>query len=378
MDFTDILFASKLSAQQSSSGTALETVSITENGTTVAPEGVAYSAVDVDVPNTYTKDDAGKVVKVNTESEKYELTDQGSMNITTNGKHNTKYIKSINVNVLPVDNRWQEIGYSGEPPCIQEGINYAKEIETELPENIDNRRVLFLPSRDISQFPHTIGQKGMFEGWDGLIATGNLDCTNADGVFGNRLFMNCHALRDCNLINYLNSNDVVKSSFDYAFYDCYALQYIPAFMKTAAFKSTVANLRDTFAYCVSLTEGLDDCRNVWDFSSTYSTCTSLISAPNINMGNAKYITSMFYQCTHLQNVPVYNAPKVTDCVGMFSSCPSLTDESLNNILELCISMVKLTSNKSLSAKMGLSAAQIETCKTLSNYDAFVDAGWTAT
>ena len=62
---------------------------------------------------------------------------------------------------------------------------------------------------------------------------------------------------------------------------------------------------------------------------------------------------------------------------MFTSCPNLSDNSLNNIMATCISATQVTDNKTLS-RLGLSSSQIAKCKSLSNYQAFIDAGWSAT
>lgn len=58
---------------------------------------------------------------------------------------------------------------------------------------------------------------------------------------------------------------------------------------------------------------------------------------------------------------------------MFDHCSSLSDESLNNIMKMCINAVKITSNKTLKY-IGLTSEQANKCKTLSNYSAFTSAG----
>ena len=63
---------------------------------------------------------------------------------------------------------------------------------------------------------------------------------------------------------------------------------------------------------------------------------------------------------------------------MFYSCSSLTDESLNNILTMCINISpSYRSNKTLST-LGFNASWCSASKiqALSNYQAFLDAGWT--
>ena len=60
---------------------------------------------------------------------------------------------------------------------------------------------------------------------------------------------------------------------------------------------------------------------------------------------------------------------------MFSGCTSLSDESLNNILAMCKNATAYTDTKTLKY-IGLTPEQANKCKTLSNYQAFLNAGWT--
>lgn len=95
--------------------------------------------------------------------------------------------------------------------------------------------------------------------------------------------------------------------------------------------------------------------------------------------DTKYVEIMSYMCRYcgsLRNVPVLNTQRVYVMASAFQGCGNLTDESLNNIMEMCINSA-ITSNKTLSY-IGLNSTQIAKCQTLSNYQAFLDAGWTAT
>ena len=71
----------------------VESLSVTENGTTTAPSGKAYSPVVVNVPNTYSAADEGKVVSNGA------LVAQSSDTVTQNGTVNTTLINSLLVNV---------------------------------------------------------------------------------------------------------------------------------------------------------------------------------------------------------------------------------------------------------------------------------------
>lgn len=71
----------------------VESLSVTENGTTTAPSGKAYSPVVVSVPNSYTVSDEGKVVSNGA------LVAQTAMTATQNGTVDTTLNNSVTVNV---------------------------------------------------------------------------------------------------------------------------------------------------------------------------------------------------------------------------------------------------------------------------------------
>ena len=60
---------------------------------------------------------------------------------------------------------------------------------------------------------------------------------------------------------------------------------------------------------------------------------------------------------------------------MFSNCTSLSNESLNNVLAMCTNATSYTGTKTLKY-IGINATQATTCQSLSNWSAFVAAGWT--
>lgn len=113
-------------------------------------------------------------------------------------------------------------------------------------------------------------------------------------------------------------------------------------------------------------------------------CPSLETVPKFDTPNVSNFTYMFDGCTNLVNVPEFDVSSIvwtgTGTVAyksMFANCPSLSDESLNNILAMCTKMVNATyeAHKNLQY-IGLTSTQAAKCETLSNYQAFLDAGWT--
>lgn len=74
---------------------AVEQLNVTVNGTYTAPAGKAYTPVVVNVPNTYTAGDEGKVVQSGA------LVAQSSTTVTANGEYNTTTYNSVTV-AIPV------------------------------------------------------------------------------------------------------------------------------------------------------------------------------------------------------------------------------------------------------------------------------------
>ena len=127
----------------------------------------------------------------------------------------------------------------------------------------------------------------------------------------------------------------------------------------------------------SKTDGtpLLDTSNVTDMRSMFSSCSNLTTIPLLNTSNVTNMNNMFNSCSNLTTIPLLDTKKVTNMGNMFYGCSSLNNESLNNILAMCANAVKITSKKTLKY-IGLTQEQANICTTLSNYQDFVNAGWT--
>lgn len=113
----------------------------------------------------------------------------------------------------------------------------------------------------------------------------------------------------------------------------------------------------------------------WNFDTMFGNWPSLKSIEGIILPNtATTINSFFYNDTSLEYIPVINLSNITEVSNALYNCINLTDEALNNLLASCITGVNVK-NKTLSY-FGLTQTQREKCQTLSNYQAFVNAGWT--
>lgn len=105
-------------------------------------------------------------------------------------------------------------------------------------------------------------------------------------------------------------------------------------------------------------------------------CTHLLTIPQIDTKNVATMADAFERCASLEYVPQLDTSSVTNMASMFANCLALSDESLNNVLGMCIGATAYTGEKTLS-NLGLTNTQKTKCQSLSNWDSFVAAGWSA-
>lgn len=141
----------------------------------------------------------------------------------------------------------------------------------------------------------------------------------------------------------------------------------------------VANWKDlnsAFIYCLNLEEvpNLYNTSSIKSMSGTFSN-SNFTTIPYFNTENVTDMSYMCEKCSYLVNVPVYNTTKVTRMNGAFTNCTSLSLASLNNILEMCAKATSYTAIKTLR-NIGLTSSQATLCQTMTNWQMFVNAGWT--
>lgn len=140
--------------------------------------------------------------------------------------------------------------------------------------------------------------------------------------------------------------------------------------------SNVTNAENMFSNYPSLiTIPLIDTSNVTKMNAMFAYSTSLVSIPLLNTSKVTAMSYMFNGASSLTTIPILDTNKITSMEGIFSGCPRLTNTSLNNILVMCANATSYTGTKTLKY-IGLTSAQATTCQGLSNYQAFLDAGWT--
>jgi hypothetical protein len=120
-----------------------------------------------------------------------------------------------------------------------------------------------------------------------------------------------------------------------------------------------------------------DLSNCTRAQNVLSACMQLVTAPKfLNTGKVTSFWAAFEGDTALVNVPLYDTNSCTNMGYMFNDCPNLSDESLNNILQMCTNTSRSYSDIKTLARVGLTSEQATKCTTLSNYSAFTAAGWT--
>jgi len=118
-----------------------------------------------------------------------------------------------------------------------------------------------------------------------------------------------------------------------------------------------------------------DTSNVRIMEGMFRDCSSIIAIPEFYTPNITTMRRMCMDCISLEYVPVMDTSNVENMSQMFYDCTKLTNESLYNILEMCINAQKVET-KTLSY-LSLTNDQIARCQTLSNWQDFLNAGWTA-
>lgn len=155
-------------------------------------------------------------------------------------------------------------------------------------------------------------------------------------------------------------------------------------LQEVSFKKFATNRTDyynMFQDCVALkkVEGMTPTAGKV-FQYMFQGCTSLEEAPSFSCPNAIDFGFMFSGCSSLREIPRYSRASsgflARGMMSMVAGCPNLSDNSLNNIMAMCKSYSN-AEQKSL-AYVGISQEQAERCKSLSNYQALLDAGWDMT
>lgn len=201
-----------------------------------------------------------------------------------------------------------------------------------------------------------------------------VETTDSDQGTNNRAYQYIKEVPNIDLSNSTTTRNL--------FYNCRNLEKIDGISNS----SNITSCQRMFYYCKKLKEVLSfNTSNVTSMASMFNGCEELEIAPQFNTSNVLYFDDMFYDCHKLKHIPLYDTSSATSLNGMFALYSStlqgpylLDDESLDNILQMCINAVNYTNNKSLWAVGIRSEKHIAKSRiqALPHYQDFINAGWT--
>lgn len=203
-----------------------------------------------------------------------------------------------------------------------------------------NSKLITIPMLNTSNVTVT---RYMFDSCTNLITIAPIDTSNVTEMYD--MFLGCSNLIKVPLLDTSSATDMGAM-----FKNCTSLQSIPQFNMS---KNT-------------------------DMYEMFYNCSNLISIPELNVSNVGNMNYAFYGCSNLTTIPALNTVKVFGMVNAFKNCTSLSDDSLNNILLMCVTATTsyAEGNAKTLKSIGLTSDQATRCTSLSNYEAFTAAGWT--
>jgi hypothetical protein len=250
---------------------------------------------------------------------------------------------------------WTEIGYTGTPDGLIDSFNDAKDIADNWQGTpLDTIKYLYgsTYSSTIKQgilvaFPlvdtsNVTSFNSFFSGFTSLLSVPVLDTSS--GQTFNSMFNGCASLRKTPNFDLSSATNVNRM-----FYSCYCLKEV-----------------DTFGS-----------NSITNFSEAFRNCRLLKTVRSLNISGATNTESMFNGCANLEDLPQMSAPNLSsdNSLYMFGACNKLTDASLNNIMGLCITMTTSTTKTITMVGVNPSTYPLSRVQNLSNYQSFVNAGW---
>ena len=123
--------------------------------------------------------------------------------------------------------------------------------------------------------------------------------------------------------------------------------------------------------------------NADDFNAMFQNCGGLTSLDlsTFDTRNAVRFNSMFQSCTKLETITFgtnFTFSSVIGIQNMFGGCTKLDNDTLNQILYLCTTIGSSYTNTKTLDYLGIKDTfdNYANIPNLSNYQAFLDAGWT--
>lgn len=140
------------------------------------------------------------------------------------------------------------------------------------------------------------------------------------------------------------------------------------------YSGTPAFIQNGYNYAKNI---YDNWENVSELASKFKNDTNLIFFPLVNTSNAVNMNQVFNGCTNLIYIPVLDTSKMEYCNSLFANCTAFNNETLDNILQMCINASSYKGQKKLSYfGFGMSTYPSGRIQALPHYQDFITAGWT--
>ena len=210
----------------------------------------------------------------------------------------------------------------------------------------------------------------MFFNCINLTTVTNMDFNMPICVLANSMFDNCYNIN--NIPNISVVNCVYTRSM---FWNCSSLTSVP--------NITTSNklwcITRMFQGCTNITTlSLFDVSGVNEAGEVFDNCVNLVSVPNFNFSILTNLQSAFYNCYNLTSVPQFYAPKLLNIRKTFAYCNNLSNESIQNIINICLNANIPAANKNLmvsSTDSPFYKTNITNSRYSNRLSALSSAGW---
>lgn len=146
--------------------------------------------------------------------------------------------------------------------------------------------------------------------------------------------------------------------------------------------SIATTMTNMFDNCSNLTSvPLLDTSNVTNMNFMFLSCYNLVSIEKFDTSKVTTMRQMFSGCSKLTTIPKFDTSSLNGSLSFFnifsSDTINLSNESLNNILQMCIGATSYTGTKTLY-QLGFRSTNypVSRIEALPSYQDFIDAGWT--
>lgn len=264
---------------------------------------------------------------------------------------------------------WTDVGYSKEPDVISQYGERAHEIALIVAETFDEQ------PKTLNDLNNSLPNVTRFE----IICYPNLDL----GIYSKWLsnaFSSCYCLKYVPKQLLTTTNEL--TGLENLFLDCSSLGEVDVGNIVTDNVSTMSKM---FSNCKTLKtiKGLSNFNtsNLTDMSYMFlnTFCINTIDLSSFDTRNVTNMQSAFESCkaSHIDFGENFVLPKLLYMTNIFSSASNFDNDTVNSILHILTTATSYAGTKTLRA-LGFSSSRYPalTIQGLSNYQEFINAGWT--